>query len=171
MNINNNRRLTVRGTARPVRVAYLVDLDACPDELMNGIFDEAYGRWGGRRTLIVPSKVDGIDGRYRQWLKLLDPDIIYSFVKLSESAVQSTHELFGPGRLFYHDVRRFGHDNYSPELPFSSLSALSVIPALLEQSWGPFGKIADLRILEKFWDQGESQVLRENFGFPFGLRW
>jgi hypothetical protein len=160
-----NRRLTVRGTARPVRVAYLVDLDACPDELLNAIFDEAYSRWGGRRTLIVPSKEEGIDDRYQQWLKLFDADVIYSYAKLNEAAVRSIHELFCPARLVYHNVQRFGHVNYNPDLPFSGLNSLSVIPALLEQSWGPFGKIVDLRVLDKFWDQGESQVLRENFGF------
>lgn len=160
-----NRRLTARGTARPMRIAYLVDLDVCPDELMNALFDEAYGRWGGRRTLIVPSKEEGIDDRYQRWLRLFDADVIYSYAKLNEAAVQSTHEQFCPARLMYHNVQRFGQVNYKPELPFSGLNSLSVIPALLEQSWGPFGKIVDLRILNKFWDQSESRVLRENFGF------
>jgi hypothetical protein len=38
-----------------MRVAYLVELADSPDELLDAIFAEAYGRWGGRRTLIVPT--------------------------------------------------------------------------------------------------------------------
>src|SRR6476659_1506101 len=49
-------QLTTAGTARPLRVAYLIDTDDCPDQLLDRIFDEAYGRWGGRRTLIIPAK-------------------------------------------------------------------------------------------------------------------
>lgn len=160
-----NRRLSVRGTARPIRVAYLVDLDACPDELLDAIFDESYSRWGGRRTLVIPSSVGGIDDRYERWLKLFDADVIYSYVKLNEAAVLSVHERFCPAQLVYHDVQRFGRLNYAPELPFSGLSSLSVIPALLEQAWGPFGKIEDLRILDKFYDECDGRVLHENFGF------
>src|SRR5262249_41070205 len=57
-------QLTTAGTARPLRVAYLIDTDDCPDQLLDRIFAEAYGRWGGRRTLIIPAKPDGIDERY-----------------------------------------------------------------------------------------------------------
>ena len=60
--------LGARGTARPVRVAYLVDVAQCPDQLLDAIIDEAYSRWGGRRTLIIPSVGTGIDPRYEQWL-------------------------------------------------------------------------------------------------------
>ncbi len=70
-------KLNIRGTARPIRVAYLVTLEECPNELLDEIFDEAYSRWGGRRTLVVPSTETGIDPRYTQWLKLFDPDRQY----------------------------------------------------------------------------------------------
>ena len=70
----------VRATARPVRVAYLVDLFDCPDALLDAIFAESYSRWGGRRTIIVPTTADGIDERYSEWLLFIDPDVIYSFV-------------------------------------------------------------------------------------------
>src|SRR5215472_17346587 len=77
-------QLTTAGTARPLRVAYLIDTDDCPDQLLDRIFAEAYGRWGGRRTLIIPAKLDGIDDRYTEWLWYYDPDVIYSFVALTD---------------------------------------------------------------------------------------
>jgi hypothetical protein len=65
-------QLTTAGIARPLRVAYLIDTDDCPDQLLDRIFAEAYGRWGGRRTLIIPAKPDGIDERYTEWLRSQD---------------------------------------------------------------------------------------------------
>jgi hypothetical protein len=44
-------QLTSVAVARPLRVAYLIDLDDAPDALFDEINLEAYGRWGGRRTL------------------------------------------------------------------------------------------------------------------------
>jgi hypothetical protein len=38
------------GTARPLRVAYLVDVTTTNDQLLDAIFAESYGRWGGRRS-------------------------------------------------------------------------------------------------------------------------
>lgn len=40
----------IEGTARPLRVAYLVDLGDCPDSLLDEVFSECFSRWGGRRT-------------------------------------------------------------------------------------------------------------------------
>jgi hypothetical protein len=49
-------QLTSVAVARPMRVAYLIDLDDAPDALFDEINLEAYGRWGGRRTLIAPAQ-------------------------------------------------------------------------------------------------------------------
>src|SRR4026207_2248568 len=95
-------QLTTAGTARPLRVAYLIDTDDCPDQLLDRIFAEAYGRWGGRRTLIIPAKPDGIDERYTEWLWYYDPDVIYSFVALTDETVARVHEKYGPAHLLYH---------------------------------------------------------------------
>jgi len=73
-------QLTALGAARPLRIAYLLDPENCPHELLDAIFREAYGRWGGRRTLLVPATPDGIDERYGDWLWFYDADVIYSYV-------------------------------------------------------------------------------------------
>src|SRR5215213_7629570 len=98
---------TISATDRPVREAYLVDLSDCPDALLDDIFAEAYGRWGGRRTLIVPATAEGIDERYSEWLLYFDADVIYSFVALSDASVSALHERYAPARLVRHrDWRR-----------------------------------------------------------------
>lgn len=160
--------LSARVTARPVRIAYLIEIEQSPGELLDAIFDEAYSRWGGRRTLIVPSAKTGIDSRYEQWLKLYDPDIIYSYVALDDGAVQDINEKFCPAYLVPHrdrHLRSGDPPDYRPSLPFQALSSLSVVPAMIGRNWGPFERVSYLRILDKFFDRSESPFLRENFGF------
>jgi hypothetical protein len=160
-------QLSTVATARPVRVAYLVDTDDCPDELLDNIFLEAYSRWGGRRTLIVPAKPDGIDGRFAEWLGYYDADIIYSFVRLTDSAVATAHERYSPAHCVYHNPLRLNGEgkNYRVQLPFQGLRSLSVVPALLARSWGVGERLSNLRVIDQYFDRGQSHFIKENFGF------
>ncbi len=162
-------QLTALGTARPFRVAYLIDPANCPNELLDAIFREAYSRWGGRRTLIVPATPEGIDDRYGDWLWFFDADVIYSFVPLSDEVVGGMHEKYGPAHLKRHE--RLGGANvtdpgcYRPDLPIAMVSSLSIIPTVLARTWGFIERITNLKLLDRFWDRSESQFLEENFGF------
>jgi hypothetical protein len=161
-------QLTTAGTARPLRVAYLIDTDDCPDQLLDSIFAEAYGRWGGRRTLIIPAKPDGIDERYAEWLWYYDPDVIYSFVALTDGTVTRVHEKYGPAHLVYHKPigRKRGEEGYFRiELPLKAVPSLSVVPALLSRTWGIGERLSDLRIIDIYFDQSRSPFIKENFGF------
>ncbi|MFS8146052.1 hypothetical protein [Rhizobium sp. BR 249] len=155
------------GLSRPIRVAYLVNLDECPDILLDAIFDESYSRWGGRRTAIVPANESGIDQRYSEWLHFFDADIIYSFVPLSDGAVESLHEQYAPALLTEHVIYRAEVEdpsNYRIALPITALSSLSVLPAFLSRP-GPFSPIAkNAQILDTFSSQATYPFLRENFG-------
>jgi hypothetical protein len=161
-------QLTTAGTARPLRVAYLIDTDDCPDQLLDRIFAEAYGRWGGRRTLIIPAKPDGIDERYTEWLWYYDPDVIYSFVAFTDETVARVHEKYGPAYLVYHNPigRKRGEEGYFRiELPLKAVPSLSVVPALLSRTWGFGERLSDLRIIDRYFDQSQSPFIKENFGF------
>ena len=160
--------LTVAALARPLRIAYLVDLGDCPDALLDAIFAEAYGRWGGRRTLIVSATAQGIDSRYADWLGYFDADIQYSFVALDDAAVAQIHERYGPAHLVMH--REFQRDptqerSFRIELPVTGLSSLSVLPVFRGRTWGFEGPPRDVKILNKHWDRSASSFLEENFGF------
>jgi hypothetical protein len=160
--------LTVAALARPLRIAYLVDLGDCPDTLLDAIFAEAYGRWGGRRTLIVPATMQGIDARYADWLGYFDADILYSFVALEDAAVAHIHERYGPAHLIRH--REFCADpakerSFRIELPVAGLSSLSVLPVFRGRTWGFDGPPREVKVLNKHWDRSASPFLEENFGF------
>ena len=117
--------------ARPIRIAFLVEEDKDADALLDAVFANCYSRWGGRYSLIVPCQNGLPNAAWLAWLEAYDPDIIYSYIKLSESAVESLHERFGPAHLAIHephgdeqrDVRYF-----RPKLPIECLSSLSVAP-------------------------------------------
>jgi hypothetical protein len=160
-------QLTAIGTARPVRVAYLIDPGDAPTELFASIVAEAYSRWGGRRTLLVPATVEGIDARYGEWLWAYDPDIVYSFVELTDAAVAAMHEGYGPGYLTLHRERGLPRQerSFRIELPMECLPSLSVLPAFASHRWGFEGPPRNIRIITKYFDQSESALLQENFGF------
>jgi hypothetical protein len=155
-------QLNTLAAARPLRIAYLIDPTNCSHELLDAIFCEAYSRWGGRRTLIVPATSDGIDDRYSDWLLYFDADVIYSYVALGDNVVAGIHERYSPAHLKYHDSKQ-AHSR--PDLPLAAVSSLSIIPTVLTRTWGFIERITDLKLLNKFWDRTESPFLQENFGF------
>jgi hypothetical protein len=73
-------------------VAYIVPSCGVDHDCLDAIFSESYQRWGGRRTLIVPGDDKGMQPCCLEPTYLFDPDIIYSYVPLSNPAVQAVHE-------------------------------------------------------------------------------
>ena len=145
---------TATAIARPIRVAYLVEVADCPDGLLDAIFAESYSRWGGRRTPIIPATIDGPDERYSDWLQYFDPDIDHSFVALTDASMAAIYEQYAPAYLTQHvdwGLRRGEPRSFGIELPLKALSSLSVLPAFYSRSWDFDGIPTDLRILDKFW--------------------
>ena len=157
----------VTGISRPVRVAYLVDITDCPDVLLDRVFAEAYSRWGGRRTAIIPATATGIDDCYVPWLHILDPDIIYSFVDLDDATVEDIHERFAPSSLikhYVHNAEKGTERAYRVALPFPALSSFTVIPAHLSRP-DPFGPAASrLQVLDADFGHANRSFVEENFG-------
>lgn len=156
----------VHSTARPLRVAYFVDLEDCPSELLDAVFAECYSRWGGRRTLIVPVTSDkGVHEDYTEWLKLHDPDIIYSYSNLEKPIIQHIHEIYCPLYLRKHD-RRGEPDgtsrDYIPDLPLTSLSCLSTLPIILDRKG--FNDFSGSRVFDCDYGIEPPRFLTDNFG-------
>ena len=78
---------------RPIRIAYLVQENEHWQALLDAIFAESFARWGGRFTLIVPCENDAIRPAYIPWLEAYDPDIIYSYVDLSDATLARLSQL------------------------------------------------------------------------------
>jgi hypothetical protein len=149
----------------PRRVAYLVEEDEHWQNMLDAIFAESFGRWGGRFTLTVPCENDSIRANYIPWLKAYDADIIYSYVNLNEATVERYHELFGPAFLVKHD---FGHNTrrsqyaYRPHLPIEPLTVLSVSATMTRgDMMAPPQPIA---LIDAHIGTQPSPFLQQNFG-------
>ena len=73
---------------RPVRVAYLVEETEHWQTILDAIAATSFAQWGGRFTLIIPCENGGIRPAYLPWLKAYDADVIYSYVDLSDAAIE-----------------------------------------------------------------------------------
>ncbi|EEX15621.1 hypothetical protein CSE45_0231 [Citreicella sp. SE45] len=158
----------IEGTARPLRVAYLVDLNTCEDLLIDAIIAESFSRWSGRRTPIIPASPDGIDPAYASWLHAFDADIIYSFADLTDDAIALIDEELAPAILHHHEDRYRspeGDRRYNIELPIQGLSSLSVLPMFSSRRWGFGDRPKDIMSFDKFWDGSNDTFICENFGF------
>ncbi len=158
----------IEGTARPLRVAYLVDLATCEHILIDKIIAESFSRWSGRRTPIIPASLDGVDPAYASWLHAFDADIIYSFANLTDVAIGLLDEELAPGILHHHEDRYRdpeGERRYDIEIPLQGLSCLSVLPMFASRRWGFGDKPKDILSFDKFWDGSDDTFVRENFGF------
>lgn len=158
---------SVRSSPRQLRVAYLIDRDECSHTLLDVIFRESFGRWGGRRTLIVPAKTEtGIDPVYIEWLLLFDADIIYSYIDLAPDVIADIHETYCPLYLKKHQI--YGdrkHDDHTlfPKLPLNGVTSLSILPMVRERRG-----ILDTntrKILDKDFGFDATQFFTDNFGF------
>lgn len=157
---------SVESTARPLRVAYLIDIENCPHKLLDDIFAECYSRWGGRRTLIIPSNKDtGIQEEYEEWLFVYDPDIIYSYVDLTDSVVIAMHETYCPLFIKKHpnlNLKQSISASYHPHLPLSGICCLSLFPFLIDRKG--LDNFQNSKILDCVPDIQPPRYVSDNYG-------
>jgi hypothetical protein len=88
------------------------------------------GRWGGRFSLIVPCVSRKILPAYWPWLDKFGPDIVYSYVPLSDHDVLEGHERLAPSAYMSH---RLAHEprldvyGFKPSYDATLLSSLSLV--------------------------------------------
>ena len=57
--------------------------------ILDAVFHESYTRWGGAHTLIVPTNSSSfLHEDYVKWLKLYDPDFIYTYIDLDQTLIK-----------------------------------------------------------------------------------
>lgn len=126
-----NKNITLSSTARPVKVAYFVEDNECANHILDEIFAESYGRWGGIDTLIVPFIKGKMNPSFWPWLLSFDPDYIYSYVNLSDSLIKKIHYKILPAHFAIHHFEKnkpAEQQRLSPRFDVKALSSLSLIP-------------------------------------------
>src|SRR5262249_38486229 len=134
--------------------------------MLEAIVANCHGRWGGRFSLLVPCEEGQIRAVYVPWLKAYDPDIIYSYVDLTDSQVERLHERFYPSFLvrhhFYDDAKHDKHA-YRPNLPLAPLTSLSV--SLIAARGNAIAEPQPVTLVDSHPSAPDSAFLQDNFGF------
>ncbi len=154
---------------RPLRTAYFIPLSEESHPILDAIFSRTHTMWGGRFSLIIPC-VDGIPSvAYWPWLKTFDPDVIYSYVQLTDAQQASIHEEIYPSELRLHaDGLDPQNPRYDPDLPVAPLSVSTVLPfaampTFLDQKRG-------IRVVGTMGRTENDRFLMDSFGSNFHIK-
>lgn len=105
------KTVEAKASNRPVKIVYLVPTDNSPQTHMNidAVFFEAYTRWAGVYTLVIPTNANEFmtDG-YEEWLKHYDPDFVYTYVDLDPAFVDKIDRLCCPIAFIKHNIYNRG---------------------------------------------------------------
>jgi len=120
---------------RPLRVAFLIE--DRPDSL--GIIDTilAYNRdrWGGRYNLIIITDGHTLTDAWWSLLEAVDPDVVTSFVTLSDDLVASIDRRISPYLILQQDNRDREDAHRRIRLPDDGLSLLPTPLLVRMASW------------------------------------
>ena len=92
--------LTVTTTTRPKRVAFFVHEENLTNDEINGIISFNCRHWGGRFNPIIPTSGNELKSDWWHLLIAVDPDIIYSFVTLTDALVDRINRHVLPSSIF-----------------------------------------------------------------------
>lgn len=155
--------------ARPIRVAFLITDGEHAHLALDAIFAEAMSRWGGRYSLICPCNNGAPRQTYSPWLRAFDPDVIYSYIDLTEAALLRLREDLGPAYLVRHSEPLEGisdpHD-FRVALPIRSLSSLST--TLQYSKAFPASAPQPVRVVDYLPGQAHDRFIDDNFGTFYG---
>ncbi|NVO15855.1 MAG: hypothetical protein HXX10_17615 [Rhodoplanes sp.] len=159
---------------RPIRVAFFVADGDHSHLKLDGIFAESMSRWGGRYSLICPCENGYPCDSYIPWLTAFDPDIIYSFVDLSDEGLLKIRESFGPAYLVRHAEDIKGEPtarDFRVALPISTLTSLST--TLQYARAFPASAPQPIRLVDYLPASERDHFIDDNFGTFYGSygRW
>lgn len=107
--IDQYTKLGARLWARPKRVAFLVD-ESFETKDINNVVRYCLTHLGGRCNPIVPVEENHIGSGWESILLSLDPDVLYTFIPLSEDLRKHLNQCLRPSRIITaHSAHRHPH--------------------------------------------------------------
>jgi hypothetical protein len=132
----------VESRARPYRLAFLVDPEACPPELLDSLFEANYELWGGRFNPIVPVCKGEIDEAFWSLLRYVDPDLVYTYTPLTQNTIDRIGREIVPWRIEAHPPHLAGPDpppHFAPNASEGLVKSRQVLPLMSQQAGFPSG--------------------------------
>lgn len=170
-----DRAVEIKATNRPIKIAYLVPHEDITINhwIIDAVFYESYTRWGGGRTLIIPTNNDSfLFTEYEDWLKCYDPDFIYTFVDLNQELIEKIAIICCPMAFLSHTKKLPSSvTSWSDFLPnwshyFSSISSLTTIhsPHIGYRQWIGDREGANKFIITQYHRLEKERFVSDNFG-------
>lgn len=153
----------ITAIARPVRVAFVIEDGDGVHPWLDAAFSESFGRHGGRQSLVIPVVNDDIPGRYMEWLKVFDPDIVYLVTAKNERIATLVARHCSPLRM--ESVKRYlTEEHHRPrfQMRAAALTSLSWLPFLKVVSGG-FRARPEV-ILDCYPQWQDDGFVKDNFG-------
>ncbi|RTL77540.1 MAG: hypothetical protein EKK36_01980 [Bradyrhizobiaceae bacterium] len=169
MNDSSQEPITGHIRSRPIRVAFFVEDGENIHLKLDAIFAASMAIWGGRYSLIVPCDNGYPRERYLSWLKAFDPDVIYSYIDLSDENLLRVREMFGPAYLVRHLENIKGEAtarDFRVELPIRPLSSLST--TLQYSRAFPASAPQPATVVDYNPGQPHDRFIDDNFGSCYG---
>ncbi|MGB9513977.1 MAG: hypothetical protein WBU20_19990, partial [Candidatus Acidiferrum sp.] len=149
----------------------MVDLESCPPELLDSLFETNYDLWGGRFNPIIPVSSGTISEPFWALLKCVDPDLVYTYAQLTQDTINRIIEELVPWRIEVHPRQLLGadHPQFAPRVSEKLAVSREVLPLLMSrQSILTFGQAPTLLTYFHDWkstlNKDLAKLVRRNFG-------
>jgi hypothetical protein len=97
------------------------------------------------------------------WLRIFDPDVIYSYVDLTPEWQLRLHEDLYPSSIQRHWMSGDGRPNYRPSIDISALTVATLVPVAAAP--GAFGEAGGIRLFHAMGSMAQDRFLCDSFGF------
>ncbi|MCH7922497.1 MAG: hypothetical protein IH975_05625 [Nitrospinae bacterium] len=158
--------LTTTAYSRPKRVAFLINPEETNDKELNQIIRYNDGVWGGRFNAIIPTTGTEIAPDWWKLLAIVDPDIIYSLLPLSDDLVYRINRKILPAKIIEvmpDDRERLGEDHLIREFRIGALG-IEDIPRFIWETRGSIREPFFFYIKDSYRDSSDRTFVLRNFG-------
>jgi len=170
------RTVEAKARNRPIKIAYLVPHEETPVNhmIVEAVFREAYTRWAGAYTLVIPTRSIGfMHSEYEAWLSSFDPDFVYTFLELDPALIRTIDKLCSPISLIRHNPQN-GEPRWQSFIPdwglyFEPISSITTVPSPYTQptSFTPREIEPQVTIATQYAFGFKSRFMTDNFGGGF----
>jgi hypothetical protein len=161
----------VASRARPCRLAFLVNFENCPAELLDSLFKTNYDLWGGRFNPIIPVSKGTISEPFWSLLKCVDPDLVYTYTQLTQDTIDRIIQELIPWHIEAHPPRLLesDHPQFHPRVSEELVGSRDVLPLLMSrQNIFSFGQAPTLLTYFHEWknplNKDLAKLMERNFG-------
>jgi hypothetical protein len=166
------KNIQATASNRFIKIAYIIPYQDTEENhfILDAVFHESYTRWGGARTLIIPSDPEKfLHTEHEKWLEFFDPDFIYTYVDLDLGFIKKISLSCYPIFFLKHEKSREGGGwrTYLPSWSrhaINPVSSITTLPRFLD-AISPRATVEPTIVTQDVYQSSISnRFVRDNFG-------